>query len=171
MLRDTFVCGMADSGILSERQAGEAQDAVVRGTASVLNGGSGVEVRRSVAIDLGNDGGADAGDNGFAGNPANRQVFNNMSPTATVLAQGNQWQSCYPAGSDTAEGCDVDAIAADDTNDVPRLVQPRRRAQSGAAAGRGHGDAHRRVADARSPRRPHRTSPAAASTPCRASRA
>ena len=81
---------MADSGILSERRAGEAQDAVVRGTASVLNGGSGVEVRRSVAVDLGNDGGADAGDNAFAGNPANRQVFNNMSPTATVLAQGNQ---------------------------------------------------------------------------------
>ena len=89
----------------------------MRGTASVLNLGSGVQVRSEVAVDLGSDGAAGAGHNAFAGNPAQAGVYDDLTSPATILAQGNQWESCYPSSGGDADRCDVDAIAADDTND------------------------------------------------------
>src|SRR4030095_14401058 len=117
-LTNSFLCGMADARLLRARPDRHPSDASVRGTASVLNVGAGVEVRSRVAIDLGSDADAGAGRNAFAGNPVQAQVYNALTTPATILAQGNQWQSCYPSSGGDADTCDVDAIAAADTNDA-----------------------------------------------------
>jgi CSLREA domain-containing protein len=114
-LRNSFVCGMGDAGILSIRQAGKPTGAVVRGSASVLNTRSGVDVRKQVGIDLGRDGGADAGLNAFAGNPAGAQAYNSLDVKSVIQAQGNQWASCYD-GAANGDVCNLNAISAGDTN-------------------------------------------------------
>ena len=70
-LDNSFVCGMQFSGVLSDRKAGKTAGASLRGSASVLNGRIGVEVRNNVGLDLGTA--ADPGHNAFAGNPAARR--------------------------------------------------------------------------------------------------
>lgn len=117
-LTNTFVCGMRGAGILGERRTGSASGAVVRGTASVLNQSDGARFQDSVGADLGTDGGPNAGNNAFAGNPARAQVSNALRPTTPIAAQGNQWASCYPAMGATANQCDVSAIGDDDTNNT-----------------------------------------------------
>jgi len=118
-LANTFVCGMGASGIRGERDHGAASDAVVRGTASVLNASSGALFTETVGADLGTDGGADAGNNAFAGNPPNAQVRNELSNLAPIAAKGNQWESCYPSSGANPDQCDVTAIGDDDTNNRP----------------------------------------------------
>jgi hypothetical protein len=73
-LDNSFVCGMQFSGVLSERKAGKTAAASLRGSASVLNGRIGVEVRNNVGLDLGTA--DDLGHNAFAGNPDGAQVVN-----------------------------------------------------------------------------------------------
>jgi hypothetical protein len=137
-LTNTFVCGMRGAGILGERRTGDASGAVVRGTAAVLNESFGARFQDSVGADLGTDGGADAGNNAFAGNPEHAQVSNNLHPTTPIAAQGNQWASCYPTMGATADQCDVDAIADDDTNNTAGTMDkvdvgnPRPQQSSGA---------------------------------------
>ena len=115
-LRNSFVCGMQLSGVLSERKGGKTDGASMRGTASVLNGRSGVEVRNSVGMDLGT---ADApGHNAFAGNPSGKQILNSLAGDETLMARGNQWQSCYPTSGARPDACDLAAIADDATNNT-----------------------------------------------------
>ena len=119
-LANSFVCGMELAGVLSERQAGNVADARMRGSASVLNGRSGIDLRGSVAIDLGV--GGDPGRNAFAGNPPEAQIIDSLSSPATLVARGNQWQSCYPTSGAQPDTCDLAAIAADVTNDSGATV-------------------------------------------------
>lgn len=118
-LTDSFVCGMASSGIFSDRTAGEVSGAMVRGTASVLNDGYGARFVETVGADLGTDAGADAGNNAFAGNPTGADVVNDLRGQSVISAEGNQWASCYPASGATADQCDAGAISDDDTNNSP----------------------------------------------------
>lgn len=115
-LSDSFVCGLQLSGVLSQRTGGKATTAAIRGSASVLNGRAGAEVRATVGIDLGTAG--DPGRNAFAGNPHGGQVVNSLVGDAAVSARGNQWGSCYPASHGEADRCDADAIEADVTNNT-----------------------------------------------------
>ncbi|MDX2169885.1 MAG: hypothetical protein SF182_22630, partial [Deltaproteobacteria bacterium] len=114
LLQNSFVCGMGDAGILSIRQAGRPDGAQVRGSASVLNHRSGVEVRKLVGIDLGTA--DEPGRNAFAGNPDGAQVLNSLTSKAVIAAHGNQWESCYAGGDPTADACDLAAISGGDTN-------------------------------------------------------
>jgi hypothetical protein len=118
-LTDSFVCGMASSGIFSDRTDGEASGAMVRGTASVLNAGYGARFVETVGADLGTDGGANAGNNAFAGNPAHADVVNELRGATVIAAEGNQWTSCYPATDPSPDQCDVNAISDNDTNNTP----------------------------------------------------
>ena len=114
-LANTFVCGMDSVGILAQRSGGAVNGAVIRGSASVLNGDYGVRVRDKVGADLGTDGAANAGHNAFGGNPTNAQVVNELSVSASLAAEGNQWQSCYAATSGP-DDCDLTAIREMDTS-------------------------------------------------------
>jgi hypothetical protein len=115
-LTDSFVCGMQFSGVLSQRTGGKTAGAAMHGSASVLNGRAGVEIRGTVGMELGTS--DDPGHNAFAENPPGAQLINGLTGNEVVSARGNQWGSCYPAEDAEADACDGTAIAADITNNT-----------------------------------------------------
>ena len=124
-LQDDYICGINNGvngkGVLFESTGGNASDFKVRGTAVVYNDDTGMKIAGTVAVDLGTDGGLNAGRNVFAQNGASlrRNLRNILNDPAPVLAaQGNQWEHCYPNSGAVADACDALSIGDNDTNNT-----------------------------------------------------